>query len=107
MFIYVAILIILMLFWKLARGRPTWTLRAAWCPRAPCWWPRSRECLDSDSTLATVYRSELERKNEFAEAWSWQPSCGRLMQPTLARIVLKNDLVVSARLVAAAESWHW
>jgi len=22
-----------------ARGRPTWSLRATWCPRAPRWWP--------------------------------------------------------------------
>jgi len=25
-----------------ARGRPTWSVGATWCPRAPCWWPRSR-----------------------------------------------------------------
>jgi len=33
MLIYVTILIILMLFSKLARGRPAWSLRATWCPR--------------------------------------------------------------------------
>jgi len=38
MLIYVMILIILMLFSKQVRGRPTWSLRATWCPRAPCWW---------------------------------------------------------------------
>jgi len=39
MLIYVTILIILMLFSKQARGRPTWSLRVTSCPRAPCWWP--------------------------------------------------------------------
>jgi len=39
MLIYVTILIILMLFWKQARGWPTWSMRATWFPRAPCWWP--------------------------------------------------------------------
>jgi len=38
MLIYVTILIILMPFSKQACGRPTWSLRATWCPRAPCWW---------------------------------------------------------------------
>jgi len=28
-----------MLFFKQARGRPSWSLRATWCPRAPRWWP--------------------------------------------------------------------
>jgi len=37
MLIYVTILIISMLFSKQARGRPTWSLRATWCLRAPCW----------------------------------------------------------------------
>jgi len=32
-------LIRLMLFLEQARGRPTWSLRAIWCPRAPRWWP--------------------------------------------------------------------
>jgi len=22
-----------------ARGRPTWSARATWRPRSPCWWP--------------------------------------------------------------------
>jgi len=35
----VKILIMLMLFLEQARGRPTWPLRATWCPRAPRWWP--------------------------------------------------------------------
>jgi len=39
MSIYVTILIIFMLFSQQSRGRPTWPLRATWCPRAPCWWP--------------------------------------------------------------------
>ena len=39
MLIYVTILIILMLFSKQARGRPTLSLRATWCPWAPCLWP--------------------------------------------------------------------
>ena len=29
----------LMLFSEQARGRPTWSLRATGCPRAPRWWP--------------------------------------------------------------------
>ena len=29
----------LMPFFKQARGRATWSSRATWCPRAPCWWP--------------------------------------------------------------------
>jgi len=28
-----------MLFLEQASGRPTWSLRATWCPREPCWWP--------------------------------------------------------------------
>jgi len=32
-------LIMLMLFLDQARGRPAWSLRATWCPRAPRWWP--------------------------------------------------------------------
>jgi len=28
-----------MLFLEQARRRPTWSLRATWCPRAPHWWP--------------------------------------------------------------------
>jgi len=39
MLIYVTILINLMLFFKQAHGRPTWSSRATWCPRAPCWRP--------------------------------------------------------------------
>jgi len=39
MLIYVMTPIILILFSKRARGRPTWSLQATWCPRAPCWWP--------------------------------------------------------------------
>jgi len=37
--IYMKIRIIIMLFSKQTRGRPTWSMRATWCPRAPCWWP--------------------------------------------------------------------
>ena len=33
------VLIMLMIFLEPARGRPTWSLRATWCPRAPRWWP--------------------------------------------------------------------
>jgi len=29
----------LMLLSEQARGRPTWSVRATWCPRAPCWRP--------------------------------------------------------------------
>jgi len=29
----------LMLFLEQARGRPTWSLRSTWCPRAPRYWP--------------------------------------------------------------------
>jgi len=25
-----------------ARKRPAWSVGATWCPRASCWWPRSR-----------------------------------------------------------------
>jgi len=28
----------LMLFLEQAPGRPTWSLRATWCPRAQRWW---------------------------------------------------------------------
>ena len=35
----VALLIMLMLLLERARGRLTWSLRANWCPWAPCWWP--------------------------------------------------------------------
>jgi len=38
-FVNVKILIMLMLFLEQGRGRPTWSLRATWCPRAPSWWP--------------------------------------------------------------------
>ena len=34
-FVNVKTLIMLMLFLKQARGRPTWSLRLTWCPRAP------------------------------------------------------------------------
>jgi len=36
--IYVKTLIMLMLFSEQVRGWPKWSLRATWCPRAPCWW---------------------------------------------------------------------
>jgi len=29
----------LTLFYEQARGWSTWSVRATWCPRAPCWWP--------------------------------------------------------------------
>jgi len=32
-------LIVFMLLSEQARGRPTWSVRATWCPQAPCWWP--------------------------------------------------------------------
>jgi len=38
-FVNVQTLIMLMLFLEQARRRPTWSLRATWCPRAPRWWP--------------------------------------------------------------------
>jgi len=38
-FVNVKTLIMLMLFLQQARGRPTWSLRATWCPQAPRWWP--------------------------------------------------------------------
>ena len=38
-FVNVKTLIMLMLFSERARGRLTWSLRATWCPRTPCWWP--------------------------------------------------------------------
>jgi len=28
-----------MLLSEQARGRLTWSVRATWCPRTPCWWP--------------------------------------------------------------------
>jgi len=37
-FVNVKTLIMLMLFLEQVRGRPTWSLRATWCPRAPRWW---------------------------------------------------------------------
>jgi len=40
MFVDVKTLIMLLLFLEQARGRRTWSLRAAWCPRAPRWWPQ-------------------------------------------------------------------
>jgi len=36
-FVNVKTLIMLMLFLEQVRGRPTWSLRATWCPRAPRW----------------------------------------------------------------------
>jgi len=39
MFINVKTLIMFMLLSEQARGRPTWSVRATWCLRAPCWWP--------------------------------------------------------------------
>jgi len=38
-FVNVKTMIMLTLFLEQARGRPTWSLRATWCPRAPRWWP--------------------------------------------------------------------
>ena len=38
----IRVLIMLMLFLEQARGRPTWSLRATLCPRAPCWWRLSQ-----------------------------------------------------------------
>ena len=38
-FFNVKALTMLMLFLEGARGRPTWSLRATWCPPAPLWWP--------------------------------------------------------------------
>jgi len=38
-FVNVKRLIRLILFLEQARGRPTWSLRVTWCPRAPRWWP--------------------------------------------------------------------
>ena len=38
-FVNAKTLIMLILFLEKARGRPTWSLRATWCPRAPRWWP--------------------------------------------------------------------
>jgi len=38
-FVSVKTLIMVMLFLEQASGRPTWSLRATWCPREPCWWP--------------------------------------------------------------------
>jgi len=35
----VALLIMFMPLSEQARGRPTWSMRATWSPRAPCWWP--------------------------------------------------------------------
>jgi len=31
-------LIMFMLISEQARGRPTWSARVTWCPRALCWW---------------------------------------------------------------------
>ena len=36
-FATVKTLIMLMLFLEKARGQPTWSLQAIWCPWAPCW----------------------------------------------------------------------
>jgi len=36
-FVNMKILIMLILFLEQTRGRPTWPLRATWCPRAPRW----------------------------------------------------------------------
>ena len=37
MFVNVKTLIMLILFLEQARWRPTWSLRATWCPRATHW----------------------------------------------------------------------
>jgi len=38
-FVNVKTFIMLLLFLEQARGRPTCSLRATWCQRAPRWWP--------------------------------------------------------------------
>jgi len=38
-FVNVKTLIMLTLFLEQTRGRPIWSLRTTWCPRAPRWWP--------------------------------------------------------------------
>ena len=71
--IYMKILITLMLFSKQARVRRTWSSRATWCPRAPCWWP-----------LLYTFLRVLEKNWQKASANSslvalfktpWQPWC--------------------------------
>jgi len=37
--IHVKTLNMFMLLSEQARGWPTTSMRATWCPRAPCWWP--------------------------------------------------------------------
>jgi len=37
-FVNVKTLIMLMFLSEQIRGRPTWSLRATWCPRALRWW---------------------------------------------------------------------
>jgi len=42
-FLNVKTVTMLMLFLEQARGRPTWSLRATWCPQAPRRWPQLYE----------------------------------------------------------------
>jgi len=44
----------LMLYLEQARGQPTWSLRATWCPRAPRWCPCGKvSCLGEHNTQGT------------------------------------------------------
>jgi len=51
--VLVKTLIILMLFLEQARGRPAWTLRESWCPRAPRW--RPLECICREKYFCFYY----------------------------------------------------
>jgi len=48
-----------MLFLEQAHGRPTWSLRATWCPRAPRWWPLCYRTLYLRSTMTHSLWMEL------------------------------------------------
>jgi len=37
--IHVTTLIMFMVLSDQARGQPTRSMRATWCPQTPCWWP--------------------------------------------------------------------
>jgi len=58
-------LTLLLQFLDQARGPPTWSVRATWWPRAPCWWPWYKKlCPDAPSRfrffdLACIWRITL------------------------------------------------
>ena len=82
-------LIMLMLFLLGPCGRPTWSLRATWCPRAPRWWPCSRECCGGNNHRRTRNISPSTAiSNSFAgytPKWDQARSEMQLLHPGLGR----------------------